>query len=207
MAGKIFILFCCVFAWSFCAFGNETIKSSIELKVLPKLPPQARTSGTTGSNMSGVRDNWLDMDIRFRTNNIKDVKKRFLDNPELHITVVAVEGKRSILFNGIINYMYIEQDGKNHYMKALLPAPFLRRHFVDLSIDRIRFLVKGDIKQNGKILATVYGSNKPANKKDLQALFQKIPNNIPMVPDSVCGRDGTTWSIIDVNKYEYEKNK
>ncbi len=207
MSEKILVSLCCIFIGVFCASGAENIKKTMKMSVFTKYPPQAKTSGTSGSNLTGVKDQWLDIELKYRPQDIKDVKKRFIDDVELNVRVLCRDAKRTVLFNGSVKYWYIERDGKDHYMKALLPAPIFRRYISDQNIDRFKLYVAADIVVGGKVIATAYGSNKAVPLKDISAAFRNLPKNTVKVEGAVSGRTGTTWSIIEVNKYEYEKVK
>ena len=227
---KILILLSVSLVGTFCAYGNDAIKKSIKLKVTTAFPPQARTTGTVGSNVTSNRNAWLQADIEFIAADEKNAAKRFIDSPQLEIQIATyspqkpapkntarktyanaakktAQNEKVLIFTGKVDYWTFEQNGKDHYIKALLPELFFRRYAYDRQLERTTFIVKAVLRANGKELATVYGSNKAVPQKEIQSFFKAPPKNASVLPDTVCGRNGTTWSIIEVNKYEMEKNK
>lgn len=200
-------------SWGFCAFAIDQINKSFKISVAAELPPQARTVGSASTNMATARNNWLQADMRFKTPDESNPLKRFLDKPQLEVQIATYPGRRPqknenvIVFSGKINYITLELDGREHHLKALLPAPIFRRYAYDRQIERTVFVVRAVYSVNNKALAIAYGSNKGLPTREIREFFRNIPQNAVKAADTVCGRRGTTWSIIDVNKYEMEQMK
>lgn len=225
------LLLCCMLAGGFCAYGNEKtkknvsknidiIKNSMKITVNTVMPPMAKTTGTVGANAASSKNVWGQVDLKFRTDNVKEAKKRFIDNPELDVVIATyqdiekdkkskdkktVNKNKCIVFSGKLKYITIEQDGSDHYMKALLPGIIFRRFAYDRTLDRSILAVKMTLKGNGKIIGTAYGSNKSLTKDVLEKFFKSLPKNYVDAKNTIYGRYGTSWNVIDVNKYELEK--
>lgn len=205
------ILFLFVCSWGFCAFAAEQIGKTIKVSLSTAYPPQARTTGTVGANITNARSLWLLADIKFKTKDEKNAARRFLDNPVLDIQIAVYPSKRAgktekaVIFSGKIDYITLERDGREHYLKALLPSLLFRKYAYDRQLDRTDFVVKVSYSAGGKVLGTAYGSNKSVQEKEIRNFFNAVPRNAVQAPGTVWGRQGTTWSIIEVNKYEMEK--
>ena len=225
------LLLCCMLAGGFCAYGNEKtkksgsknidiIKNSMKVTVNTVMPPMAKTTGTVGTNTVSSKNIWIQVDLKFRTDNIKDAKKRFIDNPELNVIIATYQDiekdkkakdkknvvkNKCVVFSGKLKYVTIEQDGNDHYMKALLPGIIFRRFAYDRTPDRTTLAAKLTLKENGKSIGTAYGSNKSLTKDVLEKFFSSLPKNYINAKDTIYGRYGTSWNVIDVNKYELEK--
>lgn len=207
----ILVLSVLVFSWGFCAFGTEQIRKTFKVELSTALPPQARTSGTVGSNTSASRNQWLKAELKFKTHDEKIPVRRFSDNPRLEIQIAVGVGKKLaknekiVIFSGKIDYVTLEFDGKEHYLKALLPAVLFRRYAYNRQPDRANIAVKASYLLNGKVVAVAYNSNCGLQEKLVRDFFRAVPKNAVQAPDTVYGRQGTSWSIIEVNKYEMEK--
>lgn len=205
----LFTAFLCVFAGGYCVFGadDDIIQKSIKVTVGIALPPQARTIGTVGVNSSNSRSQWAQVDVRFRTDDVKSLRRRYLNKPELAVELAIYPNnkEKSVIFSGKVNYWFLEQDGKDHYMKILLPAQFFRRFSDGRSIERVTFVAKAVVSFDGKVRATGYGSTKGLSDKEIALFFRRLPANALRVNGAMMGRMGTPWSIIEVNRYEYEK--
>lgn len=207
----IFAVFCFVFAGGYCAFGadKDTIADSIKISIDTALPPQAKTTGTIGSNSSNSRNQWVQVEVKFRTDDVKSFNKRYLDSPELAVELATYSPRekiRNLIFTGKVNYWFLEQDGKEHYMKILLPAPFFRRYNDDRTVDRTTFVAKVSLSFNSKLYTVAYGSNKGLADKEIKGFFNRIPYDAVFLHNTLTGRAGTPWSVIEVNRYEYEKS-
>ena len=99
----------------------------------------------------------------------------------------------------------LEQDGGEHHMKALLPKIVFRRFAYDRSVDRTIFIAKVVLSSDGRTLGTAYGSNRSFAPKDMVKYFTELPKGYVEVNDCIYGRFGTSWSTIEVNRYELEK--
>ncbi len=201
----------CMLAGGYCACGAEknTINDSMKITISSALPPQAKTTGTVGSNSSNSKNQWVQVDIKFRTDDVKSFAKRYLDEPELAVELATYSNReqiRNLVFTGKVNYWFIEQDGKEHNMKMLLPAPFFRRYNDNRTVDRTVFVARASVSFNGKQHAVAYGSNKGLSEKEIKNFFTKIPSDAIFLKDSLIGRSGTPWSVIEVNRYEFEKS-
>lgn len=208
---KVFITaFLCLCAGGYCAFGakEDIIEKSIKVSISTALPPQARTTGTVGVNSSNARSHWAQVDVRFRTEDEKNMRRRFLNNPELAVELAIYPNnskEQCVVFSGKVRYWFLEQDGKEHYMKMLLPAQFFRRFADGRSVDRVTFAARAVVSFDGKVRATAYGSTKGLAAKELSLFFRRLPANALHVVGALIGRQGTSWSIIEVNRYEFEK--
>lgn len=201
--------FCCTFAGGYYAFGAEdVIAKTMKVSVSSALPPQAKTTGTVGANSSNSKNNWVQVDIRFHTDDVKSTARRFLADPQLSVELAVYPQNnkdRCVVFSGNVNYWFVEQDGNDHNMRMLLPAVFCRRFCGDRSIDRITFVAKAVLSFGGKRRAVEYGSNKGLSSKEISSFFRALPRNAIVVPGTMSGRSGTPWSMIEVNKFEFEK--
>ena len=199
-----------VCSWGFCAFGLDQIGKSMKISVSTAFPPQARTTGTVGANVSNSRSMWIQIDLKFKVKDEKVAARRFLDNPQLDIQLAVLPDKKTgpaVIFSGKINYITLELDGREHNLKALLPAALFRRYAYNRQMERVNFAVKASYSAGGKVSAVAYGSNKGLPEKDIRSFFNAIPRDAVSAPDTIFGRQGTSWSIIEVNKYEMEKIK
>lgn len=199
-----------VFMGSFCAFGSDTIKTSMKLTLNVVQPPQARTVNTASASYSSAKTQWVQAELKFDTADVKGVNQRFIDDIQLDVNIATYPGKsknRCISFTGTVKYWTLEQDGKTHYMKALLPAQLFRRYAYGRQIEREVLVAKVVLKDKNKTLGTAYASTKTMQQRELYRFFRVLPRNTVKVPDSVFGRSGTSWSVIEVNKYELEKIK
>lgn len=202
-------VFCCVFAGGYCASGAEdVISKSMKVTISNTLPPQARTTGTAVTNSSSVRDKWVQVDVKFNTSDEKNLGLRYLDDAELAVdlAVYPVNDKdKSVVFSGKVSYWFVEQDGREHYMKVLLPAVFFRRYTENRAVERVVFVAKATLSFGGKQRAVAYGSTKSLQDKDITAFFRTYPANTIIINDTLIGRHGTPWNVIEVNKFEFEK--
>ncbi len=201
---------CVLFAGTFCAFGTDKIAKSAAVSVKCVHAPLAKTSGTTGSATLSTRDQWVEVDLHFNTNDIKELKKRFIDSPELEVQIVSYysDGKsklKPVEFTGKINYWTLEMDGREHYMKALLPPVLARRYTFETSVSKVIWLARVVLKAGGRNLCIAYGSSKPIADNVIYSYFRENLKNAVKVENAVSGRAGTSWSVIEVNKYELEK--
>lgn len=199
-----------VLTGAFCAFGNDAINKSIKAEISCAFPPQARTTGTVGANTSNARSQWGVVDVKFRTDDVKNAAKRFIDNPELEVKLAIYPQRNNeypVLFTGKVTYYTIEQNGRDHYMRMLLPAPIFRRYAYNMDISKVTFVALVALRDGSKVLGAAVTSNKSLNTRDINNFFRKMPRNIIRCENTLTGRQGTTWSIIEVNKFEYEKNK
>ena len=65
------ILSALIFTGVLCAYGNDTIRKSMKLTIKTSLPPQAKTTGTVGANSSNAKSQWVEVDLKFHTNDEK----------------------------------------------------------------------------------------------------------------------------------------
>ena len=136
---------CVLFTGVFCAYGVEKISKTGAVTVKTVHPPQSKTSGTVDSLSSTSRDLWGEAELSFNTNNIKEIKQRFIDSPELEVQLVSyyADGSRKpVVFTGKIAYWTLENDGRTHYMKALLPAALVRRYTGEDSASKVVWLAR-----------------------------------------------------------------
>lgn len=205
------ILSALIFTGVLCAYGNDTIRKSMKLTIKTSLPPQAKTTGTVGANSSNAKSQWVEVDLKFHTNDEKVYRRRFIDDPEFAVELAVYpqnsSKERSVIFSGKAKYWTVEQDGRDHFMKLLLPAVLFRRYAYDRTVDRVLFVAKGVLSVNGEVIGTAYGSSKGMALKDIQKFFRLPPKNAIKAPDTMTGRAGTSWEIIEVNRYELEKRK
>ena len=209
MYKTLLAVFCCVFAGGYCASGAEdVISKSMKVTISNTLPPQARTTGTAVTNSSSVRDKWVQVDVKFNTSDEKDLYLRYLDDAELAVdlAVYPVNDKdKSVVFSGKVSYWFVEQDGREHHMKVLLPAVFFRRYTENRAVERVVFVAKAVLSFGGKKRAEAYGSTKNLQNKEIIAFFRTPPANTIFINDTLIGRHGTPWNVIEVNKFEFEK--
>lgn len=206
----LFAAFCCLLTGGYCAFGAEEniIEKSMKVTVSTAQPPQARTTGTVGINSASSRHPWVQVDVRFRTEDEKNMRRRFLDNPELAVELAVMpqnSKEKCVVFSGKVKYWFLEQDGKDHYMKMLLPALFFRRFADGRSVDRVVLAAKAVVSLGGKGSVVGYGSTKGLAVKEITAFFRRLPAKTLRVEGAMVGRQGSPWSMIEVNRYEYEK--
>ena len=200
----------CACMGSFCAYGNATIKKSMKLTLSAVQPPQAKSVNTASASYSSSKTLWIQAEVKFDVDDIRNVVSRFIDDPVLEVSIATYPGKtknKCVNFTGSVKYWTIEQNGKTHYMKALLPAPVFQRYAYGTSLDRDIIAAKVVLKDKSGTLGTAYGSTKSLALKELQRFFRALPKNTVKVPDTISGRAGTSWSVIEVNKYELEKIK
>ena len=91
------------------------------------------------------------------------------------------------------------------FRSALLPKIVFRRFAYDRSVDRTIFVAKVVLSSDGRTLGTAYGSNRSFAPKDMVKYFTELPKGYVEVNDCIYGRFGTSWSTIEVNRYELEK--
>ena len=213
MYKTLLAVFCCVFAGGYCASGAEdVISKSMKVAISNTLSPQARTTGTAVTNSSSAKDKWVQVDVKFNTPDVKDSWLRYLDDAELEVKLAVYpanekekEKEKSVVFSGKVSYWFVEQDGREHYMKVLLPAVFFRRYTENRAVERVLFVAKAALSFGGKQRAVAYGSTKNLQEKDITAFFRTPPANTIFINDTLIGRHGTPWSVIEVNKFEFEK--
>lgn len=207
------IIFIIVCSWGFCAYGKDNIRKSFKVSLSTAFQPAARTVVSVGANTANSDNLWLQADMKFRTDEEEKIAKRFLDKPQLEIKIATFVEKRQlknekiVVFNGKINYISLELDGKEHHLKALLPALFFHRYAYNRKMDRTTFVARAVYSVNGKALAIAYGSNKNLQEREIREFFRDIPQNAITADNTIYGRQGTTWSIVEVNKYEMEQMK
>ena len=202
-------VFCCMFAGGYCAFGTDnTVSKTMKVTVSSALPPQAKTTGTVGANSSSAKSQWVQVDVKFRTDDEKNLRRRYLDDVELAVELAiypANDKEKCVVFSGKVNYWFVEQDGRDHNMKVLLPAVFFRRFSENRAVERVVFVAKAVLSFGGKKYAVAYGSSKGMASKDIIAFFRALPASTVFVANTLSGRQGTPWNIIEVNKFEFEK--
>lgn len=200
----------CMFMWGYCVFGadEDIIKKTIKVSVSHAQPPQAKTSGTAVANSSSSKDQWVQVDVKFRTEDVKNFRLRYFNDVELAVELAVYstnEKERCLVFSGKVNYWFVEQDGKDHNMKVLLPAPFFRRFAEGRSVDRVVFVARAVLSLSDKYRVVAYGSNKNVATKDMEVFFRMFPINTIIIKNTLSGRQGTPWSMVEVNKFEFEK--
>ena len=205
----LFAVFCCVFTGGYCAFGaDDVISKSMKVSISNTLPPQAKTTGTAVANSSNSKDRWVQVDVKFNTADEKELRSRYLEDAELAVDLAVYpvnDKERSVLFSGKVNYWFVEQDGRDHNMKVLLPAVFFRRFVENRAVERVVFVAKATLSFGGKQRAVAYGSTKSLQDKEIVAFFRALPGNIIIINNTLTGRQGTPWSVVEVNKFEFEK--
>ena len=210
------VLFCGS-AFVVSASNKSPFKKDLLISVSGEFAPRAEVKNTPSSNTQTYR--WVVINVDVQTEKGDDKDGSFLDDVEMEIEAVLLNGKKNnveqaVLFSGKIEYYFVELDGKKHNFIALIPGQLFYRYAnkgVKPAQAEMRIQVK--FYQRGRLLKSGYYYTKggSANESEQRTWFAKFRNSklysVKEVPDSIFSRRETTWGMFDNDKYEFEKKQ